>query len=110
VDIFDKWLKNQYIIYMEIEAFWKRVKLLLKEKNLIQLEAARACGRSLFTLRGWMAKGINPPLCDAWKIAGLLGVSLEYLISGRITDKTVKANREVLILLKRASEKLNRAV
>jgi len=95
---------------MDIEAFWKRVKLLLKEKNLTQAEAAKACGRPLETLRGWMSKGINPPLCDALKIAGFLGVSLEYLITGRVTDKTAKTNMEVLVLLKKASEKLNGAI
>jgi len=101
--------ENAYIIGMEIEAFWKRVKLLLKEKNITQVAAAKAVGRPLNTLRGWMSKGINPPLCDALKIARVLGVSLEYLISGHITDKAAKNKSEVLVLLKKASEKLERA-
>ena len=92
---------------MEIKAFWKRVKILLKEKGFIQLEAAKACDRSISTFRGWMSKGINPPLCDALKIAGFLGVSLEYLIAGHATDKSARVNREVLVLLKKASEKLS---
>ena len=53
-----------------------------------------------------MAKGINPPLNDALKIALLLEVPLEYLITGRVTDKGAKINMEVLDLLKRASRKL----
>jgi len=93
---------------MEIEAFWKRVKTLLKEKNIVQAEAAKACGRSLFTFRGWMSKAINPPLYDALKIARFLGVSLEFLITGRATDKAAKVNMEVLVLLKKASSKLKR--
>jgi len=95
---------------MDTKVFWKRVKTLLKEKNIIQAEAAKACELSLYTLRGWMTKGISPPLCDAVRIARLLGVSLEYLISGPQADKNAKVNREVTILLKKASQKLNRAV
>ena len=70
---------------MEVDTFWNRVKGQLKEKNILQAEAARACDRSLDTLKGWMSKGINPPLWDALKIAMLLEVSLEYLITGRKT-------------------------
>ena len=95
---------------MDTTAFWKRVKKLLKEKNITQAEAAKACDLSLYTFRGWMAKGISPPLCDAVKIARLLGVSLEYLVAGPLTDKNVKVNREVIFLLNKASEKLNRTV
>jgi len=68
---------------MDIYLFWKRVKVLIKEKEITQEVAAEACSRSLNTFRGWMSKGIIPPLEDAHELARFLGVSLEYLVSGR---------------------------
>jgi len=93
---------------MMTEAFWKRVKTLVKEKNLTQGAAASACGRSLSTVKGWMSKNIIPPLDNAFDLAQLLEVSLEYLITGRTHDKmeTAKTNHEVIVMLKKASEKL----
>ena len=95
---------------MDTKAFWNRVKKLLKEKNITQIEAAKACDFSVYTFRGRMAKEINPPICDALKIARLLGVSLDYLVSGPSAEKNAKVNREVVFLLKKASEKLTRTV
>ena len=92
------------------EAFWRRVKILLKEKKITQTEAARVCGMSLNTLRGWMSKGTNPLLLEALKLARLLNVSLEYLITGSAKDETGKINQEVLLLLEKASRKLNRTL
>ena len=93
---------------MDTNAFWKRVKILLKERNIIQADAAKACEISISTFRGWMAKGISPPLVDAVRIARFLGVSLEYIISGPLDSRNAKINRDVLTLLKMASEKLNK--
>jgi len=91
---------------MEIKDFWTRVKLRLREKNLSQIAAAKACGRSLYTFKGWMAKGIVPPLEDAYDLARFLGVSLDYLINGRGEDNASRINVEVQGLLKKASQKL----
>ena len=92
---------------MDIEAFWKRVKLLLKQRNLTQATAAGACGRSLYTFKGWMSKNIIPPLDNAYDLSRLLGVSLEYLITGKINNKALKNNRALVVMLKKAAEKLS---
>ena len=97
--------ENQYIIYMITEAFWKRVKLLLKERNLTQAAAAKVCGRSLYTFKGWMSKNIIPPLDNAYDLAQLLGISLEYLITGKINNRAVNY-RELVVMLKKTAEKL----
>jgi len=92
---------------MDIDAFWKRVKKLIKEKNTTQIMAAKACGRSLDTFRGWMSKKFIPPLDDAYRLALFLNVSLEYLITGRTTEKAEQIEK-VCISLEKLSEKLKR--
>ena len=68
---------------MNWKAFWKRVKLSLKENGVTQEAAAKLIGISAHTFRAWMSKGRIPPLSYAFKLSNFLGVSLEYLITGR---------------------------
>ena len=75
--------QNHYIINMNIKAFWSRVKTCIKEKAITQNEAALACGINPHTFRGWMSTDKVPPLSYAYKLAGFLGVSLEFLIDGK---------------------------
>ena len=96
-----------YIVCMRIRAFWKRVKFLLKEKGVTQSVAAEVCGRSLNTFRGWMSKDTIPPLDDAFELAQYLGVSLEFLITGRETERAAQIE-EVRFLLTKSNEKLKR--
>ena len=91
---------------MNINAFWNRVKIRIKEKAVTQDAAARACGLSPVTFRGWMSKGMIPPLSCAYRLARYLGVSLDYLISGKGTDNISHVHEEVLSLLHKAGEKL----
>ena len=95
---------------MEIEAFWKRIKLAIKEKRLTQDAVSRACGISPGTFRMWMSRGRIPPLSYAYNLSRCLGVSLEYLISGMGTDKLSRTNAEILALLNKASEKLKKII
>ena len=97
---------------MNVSAFWSRVKLLLKQNRLTQYDAAKACRRSLGTFKGWLAKNICPPLDDAYDIARLLGVSLDYLITGKETKKesNTKTKTEVIFMLKKAGRKLQKII
>ena len=102
---------------MNIKAFWNRIKALLKEKDLTQNAGARACGRSLSTFKGWIYKDTIPPLDDAYALATMLGVSLEYLITGNTStphpqtkSKNAKIRDEVINILKAASEKLESGI
>ena len=92
---------------MKINAFWHRVKTLIKEKAVTQDTAARAVGLSPNTFRAWMSKNRIPPLSFACKFARYFDVSLEYLVNGKVTRKTGQIdNEEILILLKDVNKKL----
>ena len=80
-------IRNEYIIGMNIDAFWKRVKRCLKEKVVTQNTAAKAIGMPPETFRGWMSKGRIPPLSYAYRLSKFLGVSLEFLITGKEQGK-----------------------
>jgi transcriptional regulator with XRE-family HTH domain len=67
----------------EATIFWSRVRQLIKKKNATQARVAKACGFSLETFHGWMYKGVWPTVFDAFRIARVLGVSLEYLMIGK---------------------------
>ena len=96
--------KNLYIIYaMKINAFWHRIKILIREKAVTQDIVAKAVGLSPNTFRAWMSKGRIPPLSCAYKFARYFNVSLEFLIDGKVARKTSKiTNEEILVLLKPA--------
>jgi len=68
---------------MNINAFWNRVKQCLKDKAVTQNAAAKIIGIPSDTFRGWMSKGRIPPLSYAFKLSNFLGVSLEFLITGK---------------------------
>jgi len=94
---------------MDMNAFWHRVKIRLKEKSVTQDAAAKAVGLPPNRFRTWMSRSMIPPLSYAYKLSRYLGVSLEYLINGKDTDKAsqiTKSNREMLVLLKDASKLL----
>ena len=80
---FGKFSKIAYIVYMDIAAFWKRVKFRLKEKKVSQSAAAKVIGIPPATFRGWMSKGRIPPSNYAYKLSRFLGVSLDFLVTGR---------------------------
>ena len=92
---------------MDIVTFWKRVKILIRQQKTTQIMTAQACGLPLNTLRGWMSKNIIPPVDDAYRLAEYLGVSIEYLINGRVKERAEQIEK-VRILLARSNEKLKR--
>jgi transcriptional regulator with XRE-family HTH domain len=98
------------MVLNETTGFWKRVKELIKKKKATQADVARACGFSLRTFQGWMAKGVSPTVTEAYHLAKVLGVTVEYLLTGK--NKRVK-NIESRIdsaesLLEQAKTKLDK--
>ena len=91
---------------MDIEAFWGRIKLLIKKKAVTQSTAAIACDIPPATLRAWMTRCRPPPVNYVYNLARYLGVSLDYLISGTSQDKVSKTNEAVLKMLQKINEKL----
>ncbi|AEF80586.1 helix-turn-helix domain-containing protein [Leadbettera azotonutricia] len=67
---------------MDEKEFWGRVKQLIKKRNTTHEEVAKACGINYGTFRGWIYRSIYPTVIDGYVIARVLGVSVEYLITG----------------------------
>ena len=105
---FDKFTNIYYIIGMNRDAFWKRIKTLIKEKGVTQETAAKACRLSPNTLRKWMSRRMIPPLSYAYYLSSFLGVSLEYLITGKEKNETLKIIDDILGMNKKESESLNK--
>lgn len=62
--------------------FWKRVNLLIKEKGMNQQKLADLCNIKYQTFRGWGTHETYPDALQTYNIAKVLGVTVEYLISG----------------------------
>lgn len=78
---------------MDIDAFWNRVKVLIKTHKTDQIKFAENIGIPIGTLRSWIHYGRAPDFITAFDIASALGVSLEYLAKGsksRITREDKK--------------------
>ena len=92
---------------MNAKAFWKRIKELIKSRNVTQETAARACGLSYGTFRKWMSRKMIPPLNAAYRISRYLGVSLEHLINGPAPERAARTIEEVIIMHKEENDRLN---
>ncbi|MDR0876502.1 MAG: helix-turn-helix domain-containing protein [Treponema sp.] len=94
----------------ETDYFYDRVKRLIKQNNMTQEKLAKACNINVGTFRGWIAKGIYPTVIDAYYLAKALGISLDYLVTGK--NKAEKNNEKrienVNSLLDRAKTELGK--
>lgn len=75
-------------------AFWNNVKDELEYKLMSQKELAKATEISYNTLQSWMTKDRLPDALDSVRIAKVLGVSVEYLVTGVDSSKR-RENAEV---------------
>lgn len=66
------------------ESFNERFERLLNERGLQKKDIAGVCGISRNGISTWKATGTVPRADIAVKIAGALGVTTEYLITGEI--------------------------
>lgn len=66
--------------------FWKLVRELLAEKKLTQTGIARSIGIEVRTFQDWVYSKKLPDTESAKKIADFLGVSLDYLLTGKTED------------------------
>jgi transcriptional regulator with XRE-family HTH domain len=99
-------------IVMNETEFWNRVKGLLKKRNTTQREFTRACGIAYGTFCGWIYRNIYPTIFEGYVIARVLGVSVEYLMSGRDkqSKKTGARIEKVQTLLCHTNETLERII
>jgi transcriptional regulator with XRE-family HTH domain len=87
------------------EQFWYRAKSVLKARGFTQKQAAAACGAPLATFYGWVAKRILPPAENCVALAMFLGVSVEYLVTGKRPD-TANRIQKISAFLKKAETEL----
>jgi len=87
--------------------FWDIVKYTLKQNKQTQIDAAAVCGVSVRTFRNWIYKNLYPTIIDGYLLARFLGVSVEYLVTGKEKDTKNKIN-SARYLLKEADDSLGR--
>jgi len=80
---------------MKKNSFWGRVKPLIKAHNMTQKQYAEFMGFQFNTFRNWIHNNRVPTLQDSFDIAYSLGVSLEYLLSGKDRDLADIRRREL---------------
>ena len=88
-------LKYNYIITMDKNNFWGRVKPLIKAHNMTQEQFAKRLGLSIHTVRNWIYYNRVPDLAAAHGIAYTLGVTLDYLLGGKDNEMTELRLREI---------------
>ena len=68
----------------EKETFCGRLERIMKEKKILQKELAEKAGISNNGISTWKVTGVIPRADVAVKIATVLGVTVEYLVTGEI--------------------------
>lgn len=75
--------------------YWDRVKAACKEKKLTQAALCEKAGIGFPTLKSQIAHTVAPSVFDSQKIASVLGVTVEYLTTGKDSGTVSKDKFEV---------------
>ena len=94
-------------MHMKVEKFWVQVRKSLKTKGMTQKSLAHACGFPYSTFKGWIKKNYFPTVIGGYMIAAKLGVSVEYLVTGKERPGK-KELTKIQSLLHRVNEKLEK--
>ena len=86
----------------DVEAFWNRIRTLIKQSPYTQNSLSETIGLNPKSLSVMMAKGNVPGAFQTYKIAKLLNTSVEYLLTGE--ENSVKPDTSEL------EKTLNRAL
>lgn len=70
--------------------FWKRVKSLCKNAKVTQEKLCTDLDFNLGSYKNRIVRSIAPDVFDAQKIAFYLGVSVEYLVTGKNLQTLIK--------------------
>ena len=89
--------------------FWLRVKDILDYQNLTQKELAEKINEPYNTLQSWINRDRLPNAEQAVKIADALNTSVEFLVTGKSSNKKTDHSKTVK-LLEEAIENLRRGV
>ena len=85
--------------------FWERIDTLIKEKKLKYMDAAKICNVTPRTFTNWKYKNLYPSIIDGYKLVEFLGVSVEYLVTGK-ENKMRKKLDEGIAGLEKAIKKI----
>lgn len=83
--------------------FWKRVNKRIKELNITQESLCSDLGINLGTFKQQITHARFPSVDSALKIAQALGVSVEYLVTGKETDGKKQLLEEMQSVIDRFS-------
>lgn len=81
---------------MTAEQFWDNVRPLMKEHHLTQEDLANAAEVKFSTLHSWIVRKIIPDVISAYRIATVLGTTVEALVMGESPDDPYRAKYENL--------------
>ena len=94
---------------MDINAYWERVKVLIKAHKITVGKFAEYIDIPRSTLYSWIQFGFSPEVGTAYNIATALGVSVEYLVTGE-DGKSLKVRLEQTETRKTAGDKIKKLV
>ena len=77
--------------------FWSNALPLMYKKGVRQTDLANITGKSSASVSDWVNKRITPRADDALKIAELLGVSVNYLLTGEYEDNELSPREKELL-------------
>jgi transcriptional regulator with XRE-family HTH domain len=80
----------------------KKLRQTISERGMTTPELAEKTGISVNTLNGWLysRKPSNPVMKDLAKTAAALGVSMEYLMTGKNSTELKEEERHLLSLFR----------
>ena len=84
---------------MDAKTFWGNVKPLIKSQKITQQGLAEIIDVPFFTVQSWISKDRLPDVVSAYKIARALGVSVEYLVTGKETNPAAETLEKIKALL-----------
>lgn len=76
----------------KIELFWDRVNSLIKTKNLTQSSLSTQCGFNPRRLQNLSGGNRLPDCFEAVEIAKVLGTTVEYLVTGELSESQNEIN------------------
>ncbi len=79
--------------------FWRRVDEELEYKGINRTYLAKECGFSLTNIGQGIKLGSTPSAETAVKIAKVLGVTVEYLVTGQEIQSSKQSNPEINLII-----------
>ena len=85
--------------------YWDRVKKILRANKISQKNFAAYIDLNFYTLKFWMIYGYYPDAKTSYEIATALGVSSDYLVTGKEMP-VIRDHRKKLLTRKKAAENI----